>query len=149
MREGLRMSRFLNGIESLAAKLAKVPVLSNDLLDLIRHEMQVQFKTEQRVSAILPVHNIGALSLDTISLKNVLKAESRAWKMLYGHMLLAHAHGLLNGLLTKVDHISRVMQRTKKSETGVHQMIELVNALSGVYARRAQLTALLYSKESY
>lgn len=76
----------------------------------------MQFIAEQEVSAILPVHNIGALSLDTISLKNVLKAESRAWKMLYGHMLLAHAHGLLQGLLEKVYKTTRRSQPSTAPE---------------------------------
>ena len=34
----------------------------------------------QEINAITPVHNIGALSLDTQPLKNSLKSEAASWK---------------------------------------------------------------------
>jgi len=135
--EGLRMGLFFKGIEFLAtqtcgkhAATQLKPVLSMPILELVYVEMQKQFKVEQEVTSILPVHNIGALSIDTISLKNVLKAESRAWKMLYGQTLLAHADGLLKGMKAIVDSLSNIMHHSKNTQTSVHDMIQLVNALS-------------------
>jgi len=135
--EGLRMGLFFKGIEFLAtqtcgkhATTQLKPVLSMPILELVYGEMQKQFKVEQEVTSILPVHNIGALSIDTISLKNVLKAESRAWKMLYGQTLLAHADGLLKGMKAIVDSLSNIMHHSKNTQTSVHDMIQLVNALS-------------------
>ena len=72
------MVSFLAGIAESAEQLNHTPLLSRGVLDAIRAEMQAQWNVEQEVAGILPVHNIGALSLDTISLKNVLRAESRA-----------------------------------------------------------------------
>ena len=131
------MGLFFKGIEFLAtqtcgkhATTQLKPVLSMPILELVYVEMQKQFKVEQEVTSILPVHNIGALSIDTISLKNVLKAESRAWKMLYGQTLLAHADGLLKGMKAIVDSLSNIMHHSKNTQTSVHDMIQLVNALS-------------------
>ena len=106
--------------------------MSRAVLDAIHDEMQAQWAVEQEVSGILPVHNIGALSLDTISLKNVLRAEARASKMLYAQMLLAHAAGLLKGMLREVERDLSVIlhKRKKKTEANVQELVQLVYALS-------------------
>jgi hypothetical protein len=131
--EGLRMADFLKGVKIFAARLEPQPLMSMDILEDLRREIQVQFKVELQICVSLPVHNIWARSLDTIFLKNVLKAEASAWKMLYGQVLLAHAHGLTDGLLTKVstlmDHLE-TMKSSKKSENMVQDMITLVSSLS-------------------
>ena len=129
-REGLKMASFLGGIGKSAEKLEEKAILSVHLLERIREEMQVQWEIEKEVTAMLPVHNIGALSLDTINLKNVLRAESRAWKMLFGQMLLSHAGGLLKGLTKNVDSITIILKNSKQSETNVHEMVKLVTAVS-------------------
>ena len=129
--EGLRMVSFLAGIAESAEQLDHTPLLSRGVLDAIRAEMQAQWNVEQEVAGILPVHNIGALSLDTISLKNVLRAESRAFKMLYAQMMLTHAHGLLTGMLRDIERISILLhERPKKSETNVLELVQVVCALS-------------------
>eukprot|EP00961_Rhodomonas_salina_P028650 386564-Rhodomonas_salina.2 len=71
-------------------------------LEALRKEMIVHWKVEQKINAILPVHNIGALSLDTVALKNSLKAEARAWKTLYGAFLILVLEAVLM-MLTRVD----------------------------------------------
>jgi len=106
--------------------------MSRVVLDAIHAEMQAQWAVEQEVSGILPVHNIGALSLDTISLKNVLRAESRASKMLYAQMLLAHAAGLLKGMLREVERdLSIILHKRKtKTEANVQELVQLLCVLS-------------------
>lgn len=127
--EGLRQTSFLYGIEESAKRLNdSSPMITMQLLELLRTEMKSQWLVEQEISTILPVHNIGALSIDTVNLKNVLKMESRAWKMLYGNILLAHAQGLMKALTGEVDAISNIMKQSKGSETNVHQMIKFVSA---------------------
>ncbi len=42
---------------------------------------------ETEVSAIASVHNIGALSLETLPLKTSLKAEAASWKAQFAHNL--------------------------------------------------------------
>ena len=102
-----------------------------ELLKLIQSEMLAQWRLEQEVSSILLVHNIGPLSLDTVSLKNVLKAEARSFKLIYAKILLAHAQGLLAKLDVQVSGVLDILQRPRENEAAsVHDMIQMVNALT-------------------
>ena len=128
--EGLKLDHFLRGIEQSATALDN-PVLDMELLKLIQSEMLAQWRLEQEVSSILPVHNIGPLSLDTVSLKNVLKAEARSFKLIYAKILLAHAQGLLAKLDVQVSGVLDILHRPRENEAAsVHDMIQMVNALT-------------------
>ncbi len=95
-------------------------------LEALRKEMLKHWSVEQKINAILPVHNIGALSLDTVALKNSLKAEARAWKTLYGKQLISHALKLIGSMSDELQRITRVLTMPAQE---VEEMIKIYVAL--------------------
>ena len=74
------------------------------------------------------MHNIGPLSLDTlldtVSLKNVLKAEARSFKLIHAKILLAHAQGLLAKLDVQVSGVLDILHRPRENEAAsVHNAL--------------------------
>jgi len=53
---------------------------TNPSLEAFENELKKYMDIEKQIQAIAPVHNIGAMSLETQPLKNSLKAEAAAWK---------------------------------------------------------------------
>ena len=50
------------------------------LLQAFETELRKHLATEREVGAVISLHNIGALALDTAPLKASLRAEAAAWK---------------------------------------------------------------------
>ena len=96
-------------------------------LEALKKEMMSHWKVEQKINAILPVHNIGTLSLDTVALKNSLKAEARAWKSLYGKQLISHA----GSLIAQMDEeIAKILETLKQPARVVEEYIDVHTAMS-------------------
>eukprot|EP00741_Cyanophora_paradoxa_P017811 tig00021017_g17202.t1 len=63
----------------------------NPSLEDFEAELKKYMDVEQEIANITPVHNIGALSLETAALKNSLRAEATAWKAQYAKNLHSQA----------------------------------------------------------
>ena len=53
---------------------------TNPSLEAFDNELKKYMAIEEHIQSIAPVHNIGAMSLETKPMKNSLKAEAAAWK---------------------------------------------------------------------
>ena len=53
---------------------------TNPSLEAFENELKKYMAIEEHIQSIAPVHNIGAMSLETQPIKNSLKAEAAAWK---------------------------------------------------------------------
>lgn len=69
-------------------------------LDEFETELKKYVELEREIAHISPVHNIGALSLETAPLKYSLRSECLAWKALYGNNLHEQAKVKLEGDMT-------------------------------------------------
>ena len=74
-----------NKEQEYAAFMKSSPALSD-----FEGKLRLYVEVEREISHIPPVHNIGALSLETAPLKYSLRSEAAAWKALFGQ----HLHSL-------------------------------------------------------
>ena len=73
-------------------------------------KLKLYVEIEREVSKISPVHNIGALSLETAPLKYSLRSEAMAWKALFGR----HLHERASAELEACSSMMATMQRNLK-----------------------------------
>lgn len=71
-------------------------------LDQFETELKKYVDLEREIAHIAPVHNIGALSLETAPLKYSLRSECSAWKGLYGENLHQQARGSRNRFVSQI-----------------------------------------------
>ena len=83
-------------------------------LDMFETELQKYMSIEKHIGKIAPVHNIGALSLETQPLKVSLKAEAATWKKQFAKNL--HAHGK--------DQLETIVQYMKDTTLQLNRKIE-------------------------
>ena len=83
-------------------------------LDMFETELQKYMSIEKHIGKIAPVHNIGALSLETQPLKVSLKAEAATWKKQLAKNL--HAHGK--------DQLETIVQYMKDTTLQLNRKIE-------------------------
>eukprot|EP00965_Chrysotila_dentata_P208102 6184516-Pleurochrysis_carterae.AAC.1 len=74
-------------------------------------ELRKYVEVEMDVQKIAPVHNIGALSLETTPLKHSLKAEAAAWKSQYTQNLHVQAKAELERLIGWMDEMGVKLKR--------------------------------------
>ena len=80
-------------------------------LEQFEAELKKYMDIEQRVLRLAPVHNIGALCLDTQPLKLALRAEAAAWKTQFATNLHAHGKEQLESLLKYVKETTFMLSR--------------------------------------
>ena len=79
---------------------------------------------DRQIGAIAPVHNIGALSLETAPLKYSLRSEAAAWKALFGEHLHEQASGGLDATLTWMGNLQRNLKRELRDLDDVRLAME-------------------------
>ena len=96
-----------NKEQEYAAFMKSSPALSD-----FEGKLRLYVEVEREISHIPPVHNIGALSLETAPLKYSLRSEAAAWKALFGQ----HLHSLAAEELEAKQSWFNTMQRNLKRE---------------------------------
>lgn len=79
--------------------LASMPQLED-----YERELKRFMAVETEIDMIAPLHNIGALSLNTKNLKMQLKHEAAQWKVKYSENLHRQAHGKMEELMEYMKH---------------------------------------------
>ena len=74
-------------------------------------KLKLYVDIEREVSKIAPVHNIGALSLETSPLKYSLRSEATAWKALFGRHLHEKASAELEACTLMMANLQRNLKR--------------------------------------
>ena len=85
---------------------------TNPSLEAFENELKKYMDIEKQIQAIAPVHNIGAMSLETQPLKNSLKAEAAAWKSQFAKNM--HSQGKEQLEVLHEYHFERVFSRDKQ-----------------------------------
>ena len=88
------------------AFMRKKPTLEN-----FDAELKKYVAIEASIQKIAPVHNIGALSLETAPLKYSLKSEAAAWKSQYSQNLHAQAKKELDRIIEWMEEMNRMLKR--------------------------------------
>ena len=107
-----------------AAFMRAQPTLSD-----FEAELKKYVDVEREIAHIAPVHNIGALSLETAPLKYSLRSEAAAWKSMYGRCLHKQASELLEATLTWMRDMHRNLKRELRSIDDVRLAIGLLKEL--------------------
>ena len=81
---------------------------------------------------LAPVHNIGALCLDTQPLKLALRAEAAAWKTQFATNLHAHGKEQLESLLKYVKETTFMLSRNVENLDDVRTVM----GIQQIFARR-------------
>ena len=89
-------------------------------------ELKKYVNLEREIAHISPVHNIGALSLESAPLKYSLRSEALAWKALYGQNLHEQAKGILEAITTWMRDTNRNLKREIKDLEDVRFAMELL-----------------------
>ena len=84
---------------------------TNPGLEQFEKELQYYMGNEDDISHIAPVHNIGALSLETAPLKESLKLTATNWKTKYAQNLHGQAKSELEGLNEYIKQTSKNLSR--------------------------------------
>ena len=74
-------------------------------------ELKKYVDIEQRIQKIAPVHNIGALSLETAPLKASLKSEASQWKSQYSENLHGQAKTELDAVVLWMEDMQKKLKR--------------------------------------
>jgi len=74
-------------------------------------ELKKYVAIEAQIQKIAPVHNIGALSLETAPLKYSLKSEASSWKAQYSQNLHEQAKRELDVVVTWIEDMTRNLKR--------------------------------------
>ncbi|KAG8470448.1 hypothetical protein KFE25_008869 [Diacronema lutheri] len=84
---------------------------SHPQLDDFEAELKKYVAIEAEIAQIPPLHNIGAISLDTKPLKAAFQAEAGAWKAQYAKNLHSQAHAQLSRLTQWMHDMARNLRR--------------------------------------
>ena len=103
-------------------------------------ELKKYVDVEREIAHIAPVHNIGALSLETAPLKYSLRSEAAAWKAQYAQNLHEQAKQQLDGILTWMRDTNRNLKREVKDLDDVRSAIGI---LKEVRERESMVDAYL------
>ena len=86
-------------------------------------ELKKYVEVEHEIAHIAPVHNIGALSLETAPLKYSLRSEAAAWKAQYAQNLHAQAKLKLEQISSWIRDMLRSLKREVKDLDDVRAAI--------------------------
>ena len=109
-------------------------------LQEIDDEIMKYVSVESEIQKIAPVHNIGALSLETAPLKSSLKSEAASWKAQYSQNLHEQAKQELERCVDWMDDMSKKLKREIKDLDHVR---EIVSYLGEVREMEGQVETLL------
>ena len=121
-------------------------------IDMFETELQKYMDIEQHIGKIAPVHNIGALSLETQPLKVSLKAEAATWKKQFAKNLHAHGKDQLDTIvqymkdttlqlnrkiedLEDVRHVMAIQQDIRVKESEIDSIMNPIEEVYGLLAR--------------
>ena len=121
-------------------------------IDMFETELQKYMDIEQHIGKIAPVHNIGALSLETQPLKVSLKAEAATWKKQFAKNLHAHGKDQLETIvqymkdttlqlnrkiedLEDVRHVMAIQQDIRVKESEIDSIMNPIEEVYGLLAR--------------
>ena len=74
-------------------------------------ELKKYVQIESQIQKIAPVHNIGALSLETAPLKYSLKSEASSWKSQYSQNLHEQAKAELEVVVVWMEDMQKKLKR--------------------------------------
>ena len=99
-------------------------------------ELQRFMTIEQEISRIPPMHNIGALTLNTSNLKLQLSNESRQWKMVYAAKVHSQAKELMFNLL---EYMRATTAKLKTEVTNLEQLRYVMVVLREIRERESSI----------
>ena len=94
-------------------------------LDAFELELKKYMMIEQEVLKFPPVHNIGALSLETQPLKLALKAEAAAWKIQFAKNLHKHGNDQLKNIVQYMRDTTLKLNRKVEDLEDVRLIMEI------------------------
>lgn len=103
-------------------------------------ELKKYVTIEGQIQKIAPVHNIGALSLETAPLKYSLKSEASSWKSQYSQNLHEQAKAELDSVIMWMEDMQKKLKRDSAPTAPILQGVHPGTALPVSFGHDSQLS---------
>ncbi|GMH97336.1 hypothetical protein TrST_g8180 [Triparma strigata] len=112
-------------------------ISSNPKIEAFEAELQKFMAVEQEIEMIPPMHNIGALSLNTANLKLQLRNESRQWKVQYSNKVHEQARDSMYALF---EYIRVTNAKLGIEIDGLDSLRRVMDVLKEIRERESSIT---------
>ena len=109
-------------------------------LEAFENELKKYMAVEEEIAKIAPVHNIGAMSLETQPMKNSLKSEAATWKTQFAKNL--HTQGL-ERLRAIHDYMRETTLKLNRAIEDLEDVRVAMGVLREIRDREAEIDAIL------
>ena len=109
-------------------------------LEAFENELKKYMAVEEEIAKIAPVHNIGAMSLETQPMKNSLKSEAATWKKQFAKNL--HTQGL-ERLRAIHDYMRETTLKLNRAIEDLEDVRVAMGVLREIRHREAEIDAVL------